>query len=98
MARIAAAIKAGARLGRPMLAGLDAGDIASSYQHFTHAVSVFADAIADIHWGYLFGGLLLALANNLARGHAWANALRAAYPGGRVKEHRVIASFLAGVG
>jgi uncharacterized membrane protein YbhN (UPF0104 family) len=81
-----------------MLAGIDAGDLASSFQHFTHAISVFADAIADIGWGYLAAGLLLALACNIARAHAWANALRAAYPGGRVNELRVVAAFLAGSG
>lgn len=76
---------------------IDAGDLASSWQHFTHAVSVFGQAIADIGWGYLAAGLLLALACNIARAHAWANALRAAYPG-RVHELRVVAAFLAGSG
>jgi uncharacterized membrane protein YbhN (UPF0104 family) len=80
-----------------MPATINAGDLASSWQHFTHAVSVFADAIADIGWGYLAAGLLLALACNIARAHAWANALRAAYPG-RVNELRVVAAFLAGSG
>jgi uncharacterized membrane protein YbhN (UPF0104 family) len=78
-------------------ATINAGDLASSWHHFTHAVSVFTDAIVDIGWGYLAAGLLLALACNIARAHAWANALRAAYPG-RVNELRVVAAFLAGSG
>jgi uncharacterized membrane protein YbhN (UPF0104 family) len=81
-----------------MPAVIDPGDLASSWEHFTHAVSVFANAIADIGWGYLAAALLLALACNIARAHAWANALRAAYPGGRVNELRVVAAFLAGSG
>jgi len=81
-----------------MSAAINAGDLASSFDHFTHAVSVFATAIANIGWGYLAAGLLLALAANIARAHAWANALRAAYPDGRVHELRVVASFLAGAG
>jgi glycosyltransferase 2 family protein len=81
-----------------MSAAINAGDLASSFDHFTHAISAFATAIAGIGWGYLAAGLLLALACNIARAHAWANALRAAYPGGRVNELRVVASFLAGAG
>lgn len=80
------------------LASISPGDLASSWHHFTHAISAFADAIANIGWGYLAAGLLLGLGCNIARAHAWANALRAAYPGGRVNELRVIASFLAGAG
>ena len=59
---------------------------------------MFASAIANIGWGYLAAGLLLGLACNIARAHAWANALRSAYPGGKVHELRVVASFLAGAG
>ncbi len=81
-----------------MAATISAGDLASSWEHFTHAVSVFAGAIANIGWGYLAAGLLLGLACNIARAHAWSNALRAAYPGGKVHELRVVASFLAGAG
>ena len=66
----------------------DPGDLGSSFQAFGHAVSAFASDLANIGWGYLIAGLLLALAVNLARGHAWANALRAAYPGTRVREVR----------
>jgi uncharacterized membrane protein YbhN (UPF0104 family) len=76
----------------------DPGDLGSSFQAFGHAVSAFASDLANIGWGYLIAGLLLALAVNLARGHAWANALRAAYPGTRVREVRVVGAFLAGAG
>jgi uncharacterized membrane protein YbhN (UPF0104 family) len=81
-----------------MLASISPGDLAASWGHFTHAVSVFAEAISNIAWGYLVAGLLLGLGCNIARAHAWANALRAAYPGGKVHELRVVASFLAGAG
>jgi uncharacterized membrane protein YbhN (UPF0104 family) len=79
-------------------AAIDVGDLGSSIRAFAHAVSAFASTVADIGWGYLIAGLLLALAANLARGHAWANALRAAYPGERVREVRVVGSFLVGAG
>jgi uncharacterized membrane protein YbhN (UPF0104 family) len=77
---------------------IDFGDLGSSVEAFGHAISAFASTLADIGWGYLLAGLLLALAVNLARGHAWANALRAAYPGGRVGELGVVGSFLVGAG
>ena len=77
---------------------ITAGDLASSFDHFTHAVSVFVNAITSIGWGHLLAGLLLALGCNIARAHAWTNALRAAYPGGRVSHLRIVASFLVGAG
>src|ERR671936_223352 len=56
------------------------------------------ESFAEIAWGYLAAALLLSLALQLARAHGWANALRAAYPGSRVSETGIAASFLAGVG
>jgi uncharacterized membrane protein YbhN (UPF0104 family) len=74
------------------------GDLAGMLARFGHAVSTFTSAISDIRWGYLVAALLLTLALQLARGHAWANVLRAAYPGERVPEARVVGSFLVGAG
>ncbi len=68
-------------------------DLATSVHRFFHAVATFFHSLATIGWGYL-----LALAMQIARGHAWSNALRAAYPGERVRELRVVASFLVGAG
>jgi uncharacterized membrane protein YbhN (UPF0104 family) len=73
-------------------------DLGTSAHRFFHAVSTFFHQLAAIGWGYLVAALLLSLAMQLARGHAWANALRAAYPGGRVSETKVVASFLVGAG
>jgi uncharacterized membrane protein YbhN (UPF0104 family) len=74
------------------------GDLAGMLARFGHAVSTFTSAISDIRWGYLVAALLLTLALQLARGHAWANVLRAAYPGERVPEARVVGSLLVGAG
>ena len=74
------------------------GDLAGMLERFAHAVSTFAGAISDIGWGYLIAGLLLTLGLQIARGHAWANALRAAYPAERIPEARVVGSFLVGAG
>lgn len=75
-----------------------AADLGSSVDRFFHAVETFFRSIADIGWGYLVLALLLSLAMQLARAHAWANAIRAAYPSSRVSESGVAASFLAGAG
>src|SRR2546426_92457 len=74
------------------------GDLGASLHQFFHAAETFFANLADIGWGYLVMALLLSLAMQLARAHAWANAIRAAYPGTRVSEARVAGSFLVGVG
>src|SRR5437773_850553 len=73
-------------------------DLAGYLDRFGHAVSEFGSTISSIGWGYLAAGLLLSLALQLTRAHAWANALRAAYPGQRVPEVRVTGAFLVGAG
>jgi uncharacterized membrane protein YbhN (UPF0104 family) len=73
-------------------------DLGSSINRFFNALQAFFGDLADIGWGYLIAALLLALAMQLARAHAWANSIRAAYPGSRVSEVRVVAAFLVGAG
>ena len=73
-------------------------DLGSSLNRFFNAVQAFFGDLAAIGWGYLVAALLLALAMQLARAHAWANSIRAAYPDSRVSEVRVVAAFLVGAG
>ncbi len=77
---------------------LGAPDLSASLHRFGQAVSTFVDALADIGWKPLAAALLLSLAMQLLRGNAWANALRAAYPGSRVPKIKVIGAFLVGAG
>jgi uncharacterized membrane protein YbhN (UPF0104 family) len=77
---------------------IDTADLGQSLDQFTQAAQTFFQSLADIGWGYLAVALLLSLALQLARAHGWANALRAAYPGSRVSEAGIQASFLVGVG
>ena len=79
-------------------ADINTPDLGASLHRFFHAAEAFFMHLADISWGYLVIALLLSLALQLARGHAWANALRAAYPRTKVSESGVIASFLVGTG
>src|SRR3954451_19604613 len=73
-------------------------DLAGYLDRFGHAVSEFWSTISSLAWGYLAIGLALSLALQLVRAHAWANALRAAYPDERVHEVRVAGAFLVGAG
>jgi uncharacterized membrane protein YbhN (UPF0104 family) len=79
-------------------AAIDTPDLGASLDRFWNAAQAFFESIADIAWGYLAAALLMSLALQLARAHGWANALRAAYPGSRVSETGVAASFLVGAG
>ena len=79
-------------------AAIDTPDLGASFHRFLNAAEAFFENIADIAWGYLAAALLLSLALQLARAHGWANALRAAYPGSRVSETGIAASFLVGAG
>ena len=79
-------------------AAIDTPDLGASFDRFWNAAQAFFESIADIAWGYLAVALLLSLALQLARAHGWANALRAAYPGSRVSETGIAASFLVGAG
>jgi uncharacterized membrane protein YbhN (UPF0104 family) len=73
-------------------------DLSSSIDSFVDAAGRFGDNLASIGWGYLAGALALSLALQLCRAHAWANALRAAYPPRDVSEVGVAGSFLVGAG
>jgi len=63
-------------------------DAVGDFGHYLGRVDLLALAIA----------LALSLALQLCRGHAWANALRAAYPRDSVDERGVVGAFLVGVG
>jgi uncharacterized membrane protein YbhN (UPF0104 family) len=63
-------------------------DAIGDFGHYLGRVDLLALAIA----------LALSLALQLCRGHAWANALRAAYPRDSVSERGVVGAFLVGVG
>ena len=73
-------------------------DLGASIDRFLHAAQTLFQGLADIGWGYLAAALVLWLALQLCRAHAWANALRAAYPARRVSETSIAAAFLVGVG
>jgi uncharacterized membrane protein YbhN (UPF0104 family) len=77
---------------------LAAIDLGGQVDRFLDAAGNFFEFLARIELPYLAVALALSLGLQLCRAHAWANALRAAYPGDRVSEGGVIASFLIGVG
>jgi uncharacterized membrane protein YbhN (UPF0104 family) len=80
------------------MAPVPLGDLGGSFHRFGDAVSTFFATLSDIGWGYLVAGLLLSLIMQIMRGHAWANAIRAAYAGEKISESRIVASFLIGAG
>ena len=65
---------------------------------FLRAVERFGESLGSVGWGYLAAALLLSLALQLCRAHAWASALRAAYPTSGFREREVSAAFLIGAG
>ncbi|HYZ19935.1 MAG TPA: lysylphosphatidylglycerol synthase transmembrane domain-containing protein [Gaiellaceae bacterium] len=65
---------------------------------FFHAVEVFFDHLAAVHWGALVVALVFHVAKATVRTFAWRNILRAAFPGARVRRRTVITAYLAGVG
>jgi uncharacterized membrane protein YbhN (UPF0104 family) len=73
-------------------------DLGAQADRFISAAESFIDFLARVDVPYLVVALLLSLALQLCRAHAWANALRAAYPGDAVSERGVVAAFLIGVG
>src|SRR5919106_2028603 len=77
---------------------MTSGDLGSNIDRFARAAEAFVDNLAAIGWGALAVALFLWAGMLLARAHGWANALRAAYPGSRVDERFITASFLAGAG
>jgi uncharacterized membrane protein YbhN (UPF0104 family) len=80
------------------MAPLPPGDLGGSIHRFGDAVSTFFATLSDIGWGYLVAGLLLSLLMQIMRGHAWANAIRAAYRDTKISESKIVASFLIGAG
>src|SRR5215212_7283744 len=82
----------------PVASGGPVADLNSSLQQFYDAAEEFFDNLASIGWGYLAAALALSLALQLCRAHAWANALRAAYPRDTVSEVGIAGSFLVGAG
>ena len=73
-------------------------DLGEQIDAFGRAAERFFDGLADIGWGWLVVALILSLGIHLCRGHAWANALRAAYPAESVSERGVLGAFLVGAG
>lgn len=63
-----------------------------------NAIEVFADSLASVNPGALFGALAFHFANLLLRTRAWTNILQAAYPLQRVRWLDVFGSYCAGVG
>jgi uncharacterized membrane protein YbhN (UPF0104 family) len=81
--------------GQATLAAIDLG---GQIDRFLSAATDFLQMLGRVDWPFLVAALILSLAMQVCRGHAWANALRAAYPGGRVSEVGVVGSFIVGVG
>jgi uncharacterized membrane protein YbhN (UPF0104 family) len=73
-------------------------DLGGQIDRVFNAIGAFVAELARIDLPYLAAALALSLALQLCRAHAWANALRAAYPGDAVGERGVIGSFLVGSG
>src|SRR3954453_7607719 len=73
-------------------------DLGGQLDRVWRAVESFAENFARIDLPYLGGALVLSLGLQLCRAHGWANALRAAYPGGAVSERGVVGAFLVGAG
>jgi glycosyltransferase 2 family protein len=59
-------------------------DLGGQIDRFLRAAGDFLGDLGRIDWPYLVAALVLSLALQLCRAHAWTNALRAAYPGDRV--------------
>jgi uncharacterized membrane protein YbhN (UPF0104 family) len=78
--------------------GVNVADVGSSLDRFLNAAETFFENLAAIEWGAMAIALALWAAMLLARGHGWANALRASYPETKVDERMVQASFLVGAG
>ncbi len=66
--------------------------------HFFHAVRVFGDHLAAVHWEFLALALALHLARLVLRAIAWRAILTAAYPDERPKFRSVFGAYVAGVG
>ncbi len=65
---------------------------------FLHAIHVFFDHLAAVHWGLLGIALALHVVRLFLRAIAWKTILRAAYPRSRVPLLTVFGAYVAGVG
>ena len=65
---------------------------------FFHAVHVFGDRLAAVHWTFLALALALYLARLVCRAIAWRAILTAAYPDRRPKLRSAFGAYVAGVG
>ena len=65
---------------------------------FLHAVHVFGNHLADVHWELLAIALGLQFAKLLLRAVAWRAILRASYPDARPRFRSVFGAYVAGVG
>ena len=74
------------------------GDLGSNVDRFLRAAEAFFNNLAAIGWVPFAIALVLWAGMLLARSHAWANALRAAYSRSQIDERFIAASFLAGPG
>ena len=72
-------------------------DLGGQIDRVFEAIGNFGHYLGQVELPYLVLALLLSLALQLCRAHAWANALRAAYPTG-VGERGVVGAFLVGAG
>ena len=65
---------------------------------FFHAVRVFGDHLAAVHWELLAIALGLQFAKTVLRAIAWRAILRASYPAARPPFRSVFGAYVAGVG
>src|SRR5581483_777902 len=65
---------------------------------FLHALRVFGDHLAAVHWELLALALALHVVRLLARAVGWRTILRAAYPDARLPVRSVFGAYVAGVG
>jgi uncharacterized membrane protein YbhN (UPF0104 family) len=70
----------------------------SDVSEFFHAVGVFFDHLAAVHFGALGIAVVLHVLKVVARTFAWRNILRAAFPSARVKHRVVFGAYVSGVG
>jgi uncharacterized membrane protein YbhN (UPF0104 family) len=81
-----------------MQADFAAIDLGGQFDRLFRAVGDFVDYLGRVELPYLAAALVLSVGLQLCRGHAWANALRAAYPRDAVSERGVVGAFLVGAG
>ena len=65
---------------------------------FLHAVAVFFERLAAVHWDALGIAILCHFAKTIAVTRAWRNVVAAAYPEARVRWRSIFGAHVAGVG